>query len=55
MNPTPVLTPGVPADVDLSASALEDAAGLLIAALPISQVLKRTRELAALDQHLYQF
>ncbi len=32
-----------------------EAPGLLIAALPISQVLKRTRELAALDQHLYQF
>ena len=38
MNPTPVLTPGAPADVDLSASALEDAAGLLTAALDASRI-----------------
>ena len=31
-----------------------EASGLLIAALPISQVLERTRELATLDQHLNQ-
>ena len=38
MSPTPVLTPGAPADVDLSASALEGAAGLLTAALDAGRI-----------------
>ena len=38
MSPTPVLTSGAPADVDLSASALEGAAGLLTAALDAGRI-----------------